>query len=135
MAIGAQVANELSKAGKEKQIADYRSKVQGLGFHDARHLALSMGVDPFWSAEHARTAEGYFRVAGGMELAVARANAFAPYADLLWMESSKPYISQVRPSARTRTRTRTSPFASAAPHTQRASRRLAASGLEPSRES
>ena len=69
--------------------------MQGLGFHDARHLALSMGVDPFWSAEHARTAEGYFRVAGGMELAVARANAFAPYADLLWMESSKPYISQV----------------------------------------
>ena len=91
----AKVANELSKQGKEKQIADYRSKVQGLGFHDARHLALSMGVDPFWSAEHARTAEGYFRVAGGMELAVARANAFAPYADLLWMESSKPYISQV----------------------------------------
>jgi len=90
------VANELTKQGKEKLIADYRAKVQGLGFHDARHLALSMGVDPFWSAEHSRTAEGYFRVAGGMELAIARANAFAPYADLIWMESSKPYVSQAR---------------------------------------
>ena len=77
------VANELTKQGEEKQIAEYRPKVQGLGIYDARHLAHSMEVDPFWSAEHERTAEGYFRSANCMELAVARVTAFAPYKDFL----------------------------------------------------
>jgi isocitrate lyase len=37
-----------------------------------------------------RTVEGYFKVRGGLESAVARCRAYAPYADLLWFETSTP---------------------------------------------
>jgi isocitrate lyase len=49
---------------------------------------------PFITGE--RTAEGYFRVRGGIEPAVARALAYAPYADLLWMETSTPDLDEAR---------------------------------------
>jgi isocitrate lyase len=37
-----------------------------------------------------RTAEGFFRVRGGIDACVARGLAYAPYSDLLWMETSTP---------------------------------------------
>jgi isocitrate lyase len=37
-----------------------------------------------------RTPEGFFRLRGGLECAIARALAYAPYADLLWCETSTP---------------------------------------------
>ncbi len=43
-----------------------------------------------------RTLEGYFRVRGGIESAIARALSYAPYADLLWMETSTPDLSEAR---------------------------------------
>jgi isocitrate lyase len=43
---------------------------------------------PFCTGE--RTEEGFFRIRSGIDLAIARAVAFAPYADLLWCETSKP---------------------------------------------
>ena len=51
---------------------------------------------PFVSGE--RTAEGYHRHTDGlsMERCVARGLAYAPYADLLWMETSKPTLAQAR---------------------------------------
>ena len=43
-----------------------------------------------------RTPEGYFVVEGGIESAIARSLAYAPYADLLWFESSTPDLEQAR---------------------------------------
>jgi isocitrate lyase len=43
-----------------------------------------------------RTAEGYFRVDGGIESAIARGLAYAPYADLLWCETSTPDLGDAR---------------------------------------
>jgi isocitrate lyase len=37
-----------------------------------------------------RTAEGFFRLRGGIDQAIARAISYAPYADMLWFETSKP---------------------------------------------
>ena len=37
-----------------------------------------------------RTTEGFFRVQDGVEAAIARSLAYAPYADLLWFETAKP---------------------------------------------
>jgi isocitrate lyase len=39
-----------------------------------------------------RTAEGFFQFKGGIEAAIARGLAFAPYADMLWCETSEPSI-------------------------------------------
>ena len=49
---------------------------------------------PFLTGE--RTAEGYHRVRAGLEAPVARALAYAPYADLLWCETSTPDLDQAR---------------------------------------
>jgi isocitrate lyase len=43
-----------------------------------------------------RTAEGYFRVSAGPEAPIARALTYAPYADLLWCETSTPDLDQAR---------------------------------------
>ena len=49
---------------------------------------------PFLTGE--RTAEGYHRVSGGMDSAIARARSYAPLADLLWMETSTPDLDEAR---------------------------------------
>ena len=59
---------------------------------------LTSDVDPrdqrFLTGE--RTPEGFFRYKGGLECAIARALAYAPYADLLWCETSTPDLGEAR---------------------------------------
>jgi len=43
-----------------------------------------------------RTSEGFYGITGGLQMAIARALAYAPYADLLWMETSTPDIEEAR---------------------------------------
>jgi isocitrate/methylisocitrate lyase len=43
-----------------------------------------------------RTAEGFYRVRNGLEACVARGLAYAPYSDLLWMETSTPDLEVAR---------------------------------------
>jgi len=43
-----------------------------------------------------RTAEGFFRIKNGLELAIARGVAYAPYADLVWCETSTPDLHEAR---------------------------------------
>ena len=43
-----------------------------------------------------RTAEGFFRVRNGMAPCIARGLAYAPYSDLLWMETSTPDLDVAR---------------------------------------
>ncbi len=51
---------------------------------------------PYWDWDSPRTREGYYRYQGGTQCAINRAIAFAPYADLLWMETKKPILSQAQ---------------------------------------
>ncbi len=43
-----------------------------------------------------RTPEGFFRIHGGMESAIARGLAYAPFADLIWCETSGPCLKEAR---------------------------------------
>jgi isocitrate lyase len=49
---------------------------------------------PFCTGE--RTAEGYFRVRNGIDQAIARGLAYAPWADLVWCETGKPDLGFAR---------------------------------------
>jgi isocitrate/methylisocitrate lyase len=49
---------------------------------------------PFVTGE--RTAEGFFRVRSGIEAAIARGLSYAPYADMVWMETSTPDLGEAR---------------------------------------
>jgi isocitrate lyase len=64
---------------------------------DAARLLLSDidGRDePFITG--GRTEEGFFQYRGGMEAAIVRALAYAPFADVLWCETSEPDLDQAR---------------------------------------
>lgn len=64
---------------------------------DAADL-LTSDVDdndkPFITGE--RTVEGFFRVRPGLDQAISRGLAYAPYADLVWCETSKPNLDEAR---------------------------------------
>ncbi len=59
---------------------------------------LSNDIDPydrpFITGE--RTTEGFYRVRGGIGAAIARSLAYAPYADVLWFETSQPDVDEAR---------------------------------------
>ncbi|MFB4282772.1 MULTISPECIES: isocitrate lyase [unclassified Nonomuraea] len=59
---------------------------------------LTSDVDPrdqaFTTGE--RTSEGFYRVRNGLEACVARGLAYAPYSDLLWMETGTPDLDVAR---------------------------------------
>ncbi|HEV2452085.1 MAG TPA: isocitrate lyase ICL2 [Streptosporangiaceae bacterium] len=65
-------------------------------FHAARARARSMGVDVSWDCELSKTPEGYYQVQGGIEYAIARSLAVAPFADILWMETKTANLADAR---------------------------------------
>ena len=64
---------------------------------DSAHL-LTSDIDPrdyeFIIGE--RTAEGFFRIRGGLDAAIARGLAYAPYADIIWCETSEPNLEEAK---------------------------------------
>ena len=64
---------------------------------DAANL-LTSDIDdrdkPFCTGE--RSHEGFFYVNNGLEQCIARGLAYAPYCDMLWMETSKPNLAQAK---------------------------------------
>jgi isocitrate lyase len=51
---------------------------------------------PFIDTSKGRTPEGFFPVKAGIEAAIARGLAYAPYADLLWCETGKPDLEEAK---------------------------------------
>ena len=51
---------------------------------------------PFIDTAKGRTSEGFFHVKAGLEQAIARACAYAPFADLVWCETAKPDLEEAR---------------------------------------
>ena len=49
---------------------------------------------PFLTGE--RTSEGFYRSEAGLEQAISRGLAYAPYSDLVWCETSKPDLEQAK---------------------------------------
>ena len=43
-----------------------------------------------------RTPEGFYRIAGGLDIAIARGLAYAPYCDLIWCETSTPCLEEAK---------------------------------------
>src|SRR5712692_10352219 len=65
-------------------------------FHAARSKARSMGINIIWDCEASKTPEGYYQVQGGIEYAIAKSLAAAPFADLLWMETKTADLTDAR---------------------------------------
>lgn len=65
-------------------------------FQSAKAKARSLGIHIIWDCERARTPEGYYQVQGGIEYAIAKSLAAAPFADLLWMETKTADLKDAR---------------------------------------
>jgi len=57
-------------------------------WYEAREKTRDMEIDVPWSSELAKTPEGYCQVQGGLDYAIAKSLAAAPFADILWMETA-----------------------------------------------
>jgi len=92
------LANALSKQGVDSStIQKFSARVAHVSHAQAVHIAqkeFGLKTIPYWNWDSPRTREGYYRYQGGTECAIARSIAFAPYADLLWMETKKPILAQ-----------------------------------------
>ncbi|KAH8835636.1 isocitrate lyase [Flagelloscypha sp. PMI_526] len=98
----------VEKAIQESPIEDkgvayqsYLDAVAGKSNGQARAIAAEiLGKPVFWDWDLPRTREGYYHFVGGIEPAIARATAFAPYSDLVWLETKTPDLEQARYFAR-----------------------------------
>jgi isocitrate lyase len=74
----------------------YKSRVAedpNMSLSRRRALADELFKKPVqWSCDIPRTREGHYHYRAGLAAATKRAKEFAPYADLLWVETAKPSI-------------------------------------------
>lgn len=89
--------NAGAHADKNGLIQQYLKSSKGKSNSEARAIAKGItGVDIFWNWDSPRTREGFYRYQGGTQCAVNRAVAYAPFADLIWMESKLPDYKQAK---------------------------------------
>jgi isocitrate lyase len=89
--------NQGSSTNKKELIDKYLKTAKGKSNTEARAIAKGItGVDIYWNWDAPRTREGYYRYQGGTQCAVNRAVAYAPFADLIWMESKLPDYKQAK---------------------------------------
>ncbi len=65
-------------------------------FFEASEKAKSMGIQVPWDCELPKTPEGFYQIQGGIEYAIAKSLAVAPFADLLWMETKTADLADAR---------------------------------------
>lgn len=82
---------------EQAEIDRYLTLAAGKSNFEARQIARDQyHMDVQWNADVARTREGFYHFAGGIDAAVKRAIEFAPYADLLWLETKTPDLAYAR---------------------------------------
>ncbi|KAF8895428.1 isocitrate lyase icl [Infundibulicybe gibba] len=98
--LSATLADALKKQGaSQASIGKFVSRVSSLSHPETIAIAkneFGLKTIPFWDWDSPRTREGYYRYQGGTQCAIRRSIAFAPYADLLWMETAKPILPQAQ---------------------------------------
>ncbi|KAI0068044.1 isocitrate lyase and phosphorylmutase [Artomyces pyxidatus] len=95
-----QAINESSSFSAEQKtnaLEQYRENSVGKSNTEARDIAHDiLGTQIDWDWDLPRTREGYYHTVGGIDAAVARALAFAPHADMIWLETKQPDLEQAR---------------------------------------
>ncbi len=80
----------------DMSVDEWRHFAHEASFYAARKKAKALGVNIVWDCEHAKTPEGYYQVRGGIEYAIAKSLAAAPFADILWMETATANLAEAR---------------------------------------
>jgi isocitrate lyase len=65
-------------------------------FYEVRERAKSMGIQVIWDCELPKTPEGFYHIQAGIDYAIAKSLAVAPFADVLWMETKTADLEDAR---------------------------------------
>jgi isocitrate lyase len=76
--------------------AEWRTFAQRSSFYEQREQAQELGADVGWDCERVKTPEGYYQIRGGIPYAIAKSLAAAPFADILWMETTTANLAEAR---------------------------------------
>ncbi|TRM63982.1 isocitrate lyase [Schizophyllum amplum] len=94
------LADALVRDGASSSTVEkFLGRIAHASYSDAVAIAqkeFGLKAVPFWDWDAPRTREGFYRYQGGTQCAINRAVAYAPYADLLWMETKKPIMAQAK---------------------------------------
>ena len=75
---------------------DWRAFSAGASFATLDERARELGLRVAWDPELPRSPDGYYQVRGGIDHAIARSLAAAPFADILWMETKTADLADAR---------------------------------------
>lgn len=94
------INNDSKIIDKESAIKKFNSIVTPLSCHsinEAQKIAKEiLGYELYFNWDKPRVREGYYRYNGGTKCAINRARAFAPYCDMVWMETKLPIYEQAK---------------------------------------
>jgi isocitrate lyase len=71
----------------EMTVEEWLAFSKRASLYEARERAKSMGVHVIWDCELPKTPEGFYPIQAGIDYAIAKSLAVAPFADVLWMET------------------------------------------------
>jgi isocitrate lyase len=71
----------------DMSVEDWLAFSKRASFYEVRERAKSMGIQVVWDCELPKTPEGFYQIQSGIDYAIARSLAVAPFADMLWMET------------------------------------------------
>ncbi|MDJ0622487.1 MAG: isocitrate lyase family protein [Desulfocapsaceae bacterium] len=79
----------LSEDGRDlaMNVDEWLEYARGVSHWKARQKAKEIGANVSWDWNRPRTTEGYFQIRGGIDYAITKSLAVAPYADIIWMET------------------------------------------------
>ncbi len=75
---------------------DWSAFARRASFAVARQRARNLGINIIWDCELPKTPEGYYQIRGGINYAIAKSLAAAPFADILWMETKTADLADAR---------------------------------------
>ncbi|KAH9997779.1 isocitrate lyase and phosphorylmutase [Russula compacta] len=96
-----QGSSSVASHQKASALGRYREAATGKSNTEARDVAADiLGAQVDWDWDLPRTREGYYHTTGGIHAAISRALAFAPYADVIWLETKTPDLREAQSFAR-----------------------------------
>lgn len=81
-------------------IDEWNDFAKKASLQEAQEKAKEIGLNVSWDCELSRTPEGYYQIQGGIEYAIAKSLAVAPFADILWMETKTADLADAREFAK-----------------------------------
>jgi isocitrate lyase len=80
----------------DTSLDEWRAFARRASFSEVRARADSLDIRVTWDPELPKTTDGYYQVQGGIDYAIAKSLAAAPFADLLWMETKTADLDDAR---------------------------------------